>query len=422
LFYMRYIMQSLEDKKTLLVISGGIAAYKALELIRLIKKAGGAVRCILTKGGAEFVTPLSASTLSEEPAYTDLWSLKDESEIGHIRLSREADLIVVAPASADFLAKMAQGLADDLASTTLLASDKPILIAPAMNPEMWENEATQENLRTLRARGILQTGPERGDTACGETGLGRMSEPDDIFEAILSFFYDRPLNGLKALVTAGPTYEPIDPVRFIGNRSSGKQGYAIAAALHEAGAAVTLISGPTALPDPSGIKTIRIETARDMLEACERALPCDLAVCAAAVSDWHPAGDAPLQKIKKKPGTPPPVLTLAENPDILQAISAHAQRPTLVVGFAAETENLLENAASKLERKGCNWILANDAGTDSKTGKNVFGADENHVYLISENGTQDWGRTGKKALARKLAAQIAAYFNNLENKNHASGA
>ncbi|MCB1563771.1 MAG: bifunctional phosphopantothenoylcysteine decarboxylase/phosphopantothenate--cysteine ligase CoaBC [Alphaproteobacteria bacterium] len=407
-------MRSLEDKKILLVISGGIAAYKALELIRLIKKAGGTVRCILTKGGTEFVTPLSVTTLSEEPVYTDLWSLKDETEIGHIRLSREADLIVVAPASADFLAKIAQGLADDLASTTLLASNKPVLIAPAMNPEMWESPATQANLKTLIARGVLQAGPERGDTACGETGRGRMSEAETIFDEILSFFYDRPLKDLTALVTAGPTYEPIDPVRFIGNRSSGKQGYAIAAALHETGAAVTLISGPTALPDIPGVKMIRCETAHDMLKACEYAIPCDLAICAAAVSDWRPAEDTQPHKIKKKPGAPPPTLTLQENPDILKTLSTHVHRPALVIGFAAETENLLDNAKEKLSRKGCDWILANNIAPDANSGENIFGGDENHVYLVSENKTQDWGRTSKKAVARKLASEIAVYFNNRE--------
>jgi phosphopantothenoylcysteine decarboxylase/phosphopantothenate--cysteine ligase len=398
-------MQSLENKKILLVISGGIAAYKSLELIRLIKRAGGTVRCILTKGGSEFVTPLSVASLSGEPAYTELFSLKDETEMGHIRLTREADLVIVAPASADLLAKMAQGRADDLASTTLLASDKSVLIAPAMNPEMWDNAATQENLKTLRERGIYQIGPAAGDMACGETGSGRMSEAEDIFTAIVSFFHDQPLKGLKAIVTSGPTYEAIDPVRFIGNRSSGKQGHAIAQALYEAGADVTLITGPVALPDPAGIKTIHVESATDMLKSAESALPADIFIAAAAVSDWR-ADETSESKIKKSGKAPK--LELVENPDILQTIASGKIRPKLVIGFAAETENLVVNAKTKLAKKKADWILANDVSTG------IFGAEENQVTLITANQETPWPRSGKRHIARRLAIEVAKFFNPKE--------
>lgn len=405
----------LENKNILLIVSGGIAAYKTPELIRLMKKAGAHVRCILTEGGGQFVTPLSLSTLSEEPVYTELFSLKDEREMGHIRLSREADLIVVAPASADILAKMTQGIADDLASTTLLASDKPILIAPAMNPEMWHNEATQANVKTLLERGAIQSGPTHGDTACGESGQGRMSEPEEIFESIMSFFYDRPLKGLKALVTAGPTFEPLDPVRFIGNRSSGKQGYAIANALYEAGASVTLVSGPTALPAPAGLQTIRVETAQQMLEACEKALPTDIAVCAAAVGDWAPLTFED-HKIKKQDQSGPPVITLKENPDILKTLARHKNRPNLLIGFAAETQDLERNARAKLKSKGCDWILANNVGA----GEKIFGADENHVYFITKMKIENWNRASKKVIARKISKEIVDFFITKKQDSHAA--
>ncbi|MCB1532561.1 MAG: bifunctional phosphopantothenoylcysteine decarboxylase/phosphopantothenate--cysteine ligase CoaBC [Alphaproteobacteria bacterium] len=407
-------MTSLKDKSILLIISGGIAAYKSLELIRLIRKSGGHVRCILTKGGAQFVTPLSIAALSEENVYDDLWSLKDETEMGHIRLSREADLIVVAPASANIIAQMAQGLTPDLATTTLLASDKPVLIAPAMNHKMWDHPATQANLATLKDRGVLSVGPDEGDMACGEHGMGRMSEPEAIFEAISDFFFKRPLKGLTALVTSGPTHEPLDPVRFIGNRSSGKQGHAIAAALAQAGAHVTLISGPVNQSAPAGVNLIKVQTAAQMLSACENALPADIAVCAAAVADWAPE-QASTQKLKKREDESAPTIALKQNPDILKTLSNHKNRPQMVIGFAAETENLLENAAAKRTRKGCDWILANDVGTDGKT----FGADENHVYLVSANGQDDWGLTSKTEIARKLTAQITGYFTDHEHKHAA---
>ncbi len=391
----------LKDKSILLVISGGIAAYKALELIRLIKKSGGHVRCILTKGGEQFVTPLSVSALSEEQVYTNIWSLKDETEMGHIRLSREADLIVVAPASADIMAKMAHGQADDLATTTLLASNKPIMIAPAMNPQMWNNAATQDNLRTLKERGIIIAHPATGEMACGETGEGRMLEATEIMEHIQNFFFDRPLKGKSAIVTAGPTYEPIDPVRFIGNHSSGKQGYAIAEALRDLGADVTLISGPTALPDPQSIKVVRVSSAAEMLEATEHSLPADIAVCAAAVSDWTPAQTQD-QKIKKRADQSPPAIKLTENPDILKTLSNHKNRPSLVIGFAAETENLIENAQAKLVKKGCDIIVANAVSGTEKT----FGSDQNHVYLVSSDKIEEWPRARKTEIARKLAERI----------------
>ena len=398
-------MQSLKNKSILLVITGGIAAYKSLELIRLIRKAGGTVRCVLTKGGEQFVTPMSVSALCEHPCYTDLFSLKDEAEMGHIRLSREADVIVVAPASADFIAKMAHGYANDLASTTLLAADKPILFAPAMNHMMWENPATQDNVKTLINRGMTQIGPDEGNMACGEFGFGRMSEPETILKAITEYFAkDKPLAGKTALVTSGPTYEPLDPVRFIGNRSSGKQGHAIAAALADAGADVTLVTGPVSIPDPSGVHTVHVETASQMLKACETALPYDIAICAAAVSDW--SADASEQKIKKSDGAAPPSLKLTENPDILAIISKHAKRPQLVIGFAAETNNLIEAAKAKLQRKECDFILANDVNSN----KNVFGSDENHVYLIGSGHEEDWQKSSKKEVARRLANFVVCYL------------
>ncbi|MGB0719611.1 MAG: bifunctional phosphopantothenoylcysteine decarboxylase/phosphopantothenate--cysteine ligase CoaBC [Bdellovibrionales bacterium] len=394
---------SLKDKSILLVISGGIAAYKSLELIRLIKKAGGNVRCILTNGGAQFVTPLSVAALSENGVYTDLWSLKDETEMGHIRLSREADLIVIAPASANIIAQMAYGLADDLASTTLLANhDTPVLLAPAMNHAMWVNAATQDNIQTLINRGVSFTGPEIGAMACNEYGPGRMSEPEQILSVISHhplIASSHHLKGLKALVTSGPTHEPIDPVRFIGNRSSGKQGHAIAEALAQYSADVTLISGPVNIPDPRGVNTIHVQTAQDMLNACESALPADIAICAAAVSDWAPE-TAAIQKIKKCDGQSPPTLTLKENQDILKTLSTHKLRPRLVIGFAAETQNLLDNARAKLQTKSCDWILANNVA------ENVFGAEENHVYLITQSETQDWQTLRKTAIAQKLAEAI----------------
>lgn len=399
----------LTGKKILLIISGGIAAYKSLELIRGLKKSGAFVRCILTQGGQQFVTPLSVAALTEEPVYTDLFSLKDETEMGHIRLSREADLVLVAPASANIMAQMAHGLAEDLASTTLLATNRPVMIAPAMNPMMWQHQATQDNLQTLKSRGIEIIGPAAGDMACGETGTGRMSEADEILMAVTNYFQnDKPLAGLSALVTSGPTYEPLDPVRFMGNRSSGKQGHAIAAALAQAGAAVTLISGPVNLNDPDGVKTIHIETAEDMLNACESALPVDIAICAAAVSDWRAKSPAD-QKIKKGDSKTPPTLELIENPDILKTIATHKIRPHLVIGFAAETENLIENAKAKLQKKSCDWILANNVAEND-----VFGSDANHVTLVTKDHTGEWPPGDKETIARDIVQKIVQYFGNTQ--------
>ena len=400
----------LKDKKILLIISGGIAAYKTLDLIRLIKKNNGDVQCILTKGGEQFVTPLSVSSLAQSKVYSDLWSLTDETEMGHIRLSRENDLIVVAPASADLLAKMAHGLADDLASTTLLASNKPVLVAPAMNPEMWENKATQDNIQTLNERGIQMVGPEKGDMACGETGIGRMSEPEDIFDAIKDFFFEQPLKDVKALVTSGPTYEPLDPVRFIGNRSSGKQGHAIAVALRNAGADVTLVSGPTNLPDLQGVKTIRIETAQQMLRACNDVLPADVAICTAAVSDWTPENPQN-QKIKKTNDNDVPNIKFVQNPDILKTISKQSnKRPQLVIGFAAETQNLEQNAKEKLKKKGCDWILANEVGIDETGVEKTFGSDKNQIYFISQDKSERWDKASKDDVARTLVERIKKHI------------
>lgn len=405
-------MASLTDKNILLVISGGIAAYKSLELIRLIRKSGGNVRCILTSGGAQFITPLSVSSLSENETYTDLFSLKDETEMGHIRLSREADLIVVAPASANMIAKLSNGIADDLASTALLAANKQILLAPAMNHKMWNNAATQDNLEKLKSRGFKFTGPVEGDMACNEFGMGRMAEPEEILRSIFSFFFEQPLIGKTAIVTSGPTLEPIDPVRFIGNRSSGKQGHAIAQALLESGASVTLISGPVNEKPPAGVKLIEIETANEMLAAVEKSLPADIFIGAAAVSDWSPAPSA--QKIKKQPGKPAPAINLRENPDILKTVANHKKRPALVVGFAAETENLLENAKTKLKSKNCDWILANNVS------ENLFGSDENQVYLVTSTSTDEWKKQGKRAIAQELAAKIGEHFTNVRKFKEAA--
>jgi len=386
----------------LLIISGSIAAFKSLELIRRLKERDIDVRCILTKGGEQFVTPLSVASLSGSPVYSELFSLKDETEMGHIRLSRESDLIVVAPASADIIAKMAAGLTDDLATATLLASDKPILVAPAMNTQMWKHAATQRNIKQITKDGAAIIEPGAGMLACGEVGAGRMAEPDVILDAILKRLNShQPLKGIKALVTSGPTHEAIDPVRYIGNRSSGKQGHAIAAALAGQGAEVTLVTGPTNLPDPQGVTTKHVTSAQEMLEICEKSLPVHVAVCAAAVSDWRTP--AARSKIKKRPGQSAPVLSLLENTDILQAISTHPKkRPSLVIGFAAETENLLKNAVDKRKRKGCDWIVANDV-SDHKG----FNADDNEVTLITAKGNEAWPLMSKDAIASRLAQKIA---------------
>ncbi|MBV8652338.1 MAG: bifunctional phosphopantothenoylcysteine decarboxylase/phosphopantothenate--cysteine ligase CoaBC [Alphaproteobacteria bacterium] len=395
----------LNGRRLLLIISGGIAAYKSLELIRRLRDRGAVVRCILTKAAQEFVTPLSVAALSENKVYADLWSLTDESEMGHIRLSRESDLVVVAPATADLLARMAAGLADDLATATLLATDKPVLVAPAMNVMMWHHAATQANLALLQSRGIRHVGPNAGPLADGETGMGRMAEPLEIVAAIESFFAGSgELTGRRALVTSGPTHEPIDPVRYIANRSSGKQGHAIAASLAARGAETTLVSGPSHEPDPPGVRLVKIESARDMLAACEAALPVDIAIFAAAVADWRVA-DTAMQKIKKD-GTPP-TLRLAENPDILATVAkAGSRRPALVVGFAAETQDIVRQAQEKRERKGCDWILANDVSP----GQGTFGGDSNTIHLVDESGVDSWPALSKHEVAERLAQRIAAHF------------
>jgi len=396
---------TLENRRILLVIAGGIAAYKSLDLIRRLRERGAAVRCIVTAGAQRFVTPLAAASLSGERVYTDLFSLTEESEMGHLRLASEADLVLVAPATADLLAKMAAGLADDLASTALLATDKPILIAPAMNTRMWQNPATRDNLALLERRGIRRIGPAAGALAEGETGIGRMAEPLEIVAATAALLGAGVLNGRRALVTSGPTQEAIDPVRYIANRSSGKQGHAIAAALAGLGAETVLVSGPTAEPDPPGIRVVHVTSAREMLAACEAALPADIAVCAAAVADWR--AEAAPQKLKKKPGATPPALRLVENPDILARLSAAGnRRPRLVVGFAAETEAVVENARQKRLRKGCDWIVANDVSAATGT----FGGEANTVHVIDEAGVEDWPLLSKRAVAERLAQRIARVF------------
>ncbi len=394
----------LDGRRILLIISGGIAAYKSLDLIRRLRERGAEVRCILTAGGAQFVTPLAVSTLAGGRVFQEIFSLTDEAEIGHITLARDCDLVVVAPATANLLAKMAGGLADDLASTALLATDRPILMAPAMNVRMWTHPATQANLATLAARGVRRVGPNAGPLAEGESGMGRMAEVPEILEAVTAALGGGRLAGRRVLVTSGPTIEPIDPVRFIANRSSGKQGHAIAAALAALGAEVTLISGPVHLADPPGCRVVRVETAAEMLAAAQAALPAEVAVCAAAVADWRVENYAAAKR-KKEPGAPPPVISLAANPDILATLSAAGpQRPRLVVGFAAETENVVEHAAAKRVRKGCDWIVANDVSPGSGT----FGGESNTVHLLTAEGTEDWPHLPKAEVARRLADRIAA--------------
>jgi phosphopantothenoylcysteine decarboxylase/phosphopantothenate--cysteine ligase len=397
-----------QNRRILLIIAGGIAAYKTLELIRRVRERAYGVRCILTRAGAEFVTPLAVASLSGERVFSDLFSLTDEAEIGHIRLSREADLVVVAPATADLIAKMAKGLADDLASTALLATDKPVLIAPAMNPAMWDHPATRRNIAQVQADGVRLIGPNPGDMACGENGLGRMAGPEQILQAIEEILASAagPLRGVRALVTSGPTVEAIDPVRFIANRSSGKQGHAIAAALVRAGAEVTLVSGPVHEPDPPGATVVKVESARDMLAACEAALPVDVAVCAAAVADWRVAAMSS-EKIKKQSGQAPPQLVLAENPDILKILSHAADRPRLVIGFAAETGDLVANGRRKLATKGCDWIVVNDVSREQGT----FGGVYNTVQLIRTDAElETWPKLAKVEVAARLVARIVAHF------------
>jgi phosphopantothenoylcysteine decarboxylase / phosphopantothenate---cysteine ligase len=395
----------LQGRRILLIVAGGIAAYKSLDLIRRLRERGAQVRVIMTKGAQHFVTPLAAASLSAERVYTDLFSLTEESEMGHLRLAGEADLVVVAPATADLLAKMAAGLADDLAATALLATDKPILVAPAMNTRMWENAATRDNLALLEKRGVRRVGPNAGALAEGETGMGRMAEPLEIVAAVEQMLgAGAALKGRRALVTSGPTHEALDPVRYLANRSSGKQGHAIAAALARLGAETVLVSGPTAEPDPPGVQVVHVESARDMLAACEKALPAEVAVCAAAVADWRV--EAAPQKLKKKNGAPP-VLKLVENPDILATLSKPGnRRPLLVVGFAAETEKVVAHAKEKRARKGCDWILANDVSPAAGT----FGGDINTIHVIDDAGVEDWPPLSKREVADRLAQRIALFL------------
>jgi phosphopantothenoylcysteine decarboxylase / phosphopantothenate---cysteine ligase len=392
----------LQDRRVLLVIAGGIAAYKSLDLIRRFRERGASVRVVMTAAAGRFITPLSAAALSGEKVYGDLFSLTDESEMGHLRLAQDADLVVVAPATADLLAKMAAGIADDLAATALLATDKPVLVAPAMNWRMWDHPATRDNLARLEARGIHRVGPNPGPLAEGESGMGRMAEPLEIVAAAAQLIGNRhEMDGLRALVTSGPTHEPIDPVRYIANHSSGKQGHAIAAALARMGAATVLVSGPSAEPDPPGVTVVHVRTAREMLQACEAALPADVAVCAAAVADWR-VEEAP-QKLKKHGA--PPMLRLVENPDILATLAAPSnRRPRLVVGFAAETQDIVANAEAKRARKGCDWILGNDVSAAAGT----FGGDSNTIHLVTASGVEDWPVLSKRDVAERLAQRIAA--------------
>ena len=405
------IAAQLQGKQVLLVIAGGIAAYKCLDLIRRLRENGAHVRCILTRAGAEFVTPLSVETLAGQTVFSDALALTDDSEIAHIRLGQEADIVVVAPATADIMAKMAHGIADDLATSTLIATDKPVLVAPAMNTRMWQHPATTRNRARLAADGVGFVGPNDGPLAESESGPGRMAEVPEIVAAIAGVLGEArpdPLAGLRVLVTSGPTYEPIDPVRFLGNRSSGKQGHAIAAACAEAGAHVILVSGPTSEPAPKGVETLQVETAEEMLTACEEGLPADIAICAAAVSDWRAAAPQD-RKIKKSQRTGPPALTLAENPDILASLSvAGPKRPRLVIGFAAETEDVEANATAKLAVKGCDWILANRVAEGA-----VFGDDENIIHLLTRArdggapAVERWPRMSKNEVAARLIKRIA---------------
>ncbi len=409
-------------KRILLIVGGGIAAYKACELVRLLRKRGHAVRCVLTESGAEFITPMTLAALSEQPVHTSLFELKDEVEMGHIELSRAADLVVVCPGTANLIARMANGICDDLATTLLLATDKPILVAPAMNVRMWLHPATQRNIARLRADDTVVMEPDEGIMACGEYGPGRLPEPPVIVEAIERELTGPiparllgvdpappeavapsapplPLAGKRILVTAGPTHEPIDPVRYIANRSSGKQGFAIASALARLGAQVTLVAGPVSLPTPAGVSRVNVETAREMAAACDAALPVEAAIMVAAVADWHV--EAALTKIKKRANGTPPALALTQNPDILATLSRSDRRPRLVVGFAAETNDVVAYAEAKLASKGCDWIVANDVSGD------VMGGTDNSVHLVTAKGVEDWPRMDKQTVADRLADRIA---------------
>lgn len=400
---------SLAGKRILLIISGGIAAYKSLDLIRRLRERGASVRAVMTSGAREFITPLSVGALTADKVFTDLFDREDEQDVGHIRLARDCDLVLIAPATADLMAKMATGQADDLATAVLLATNNPVLVAPAMNPAMWSHPATRRNVEILKADGLSFVGPETGEMAeSGEAGEGRMSEPLAIVsaaETLLASEGDKPLAGKTAIVTSGPTHEPIDPVRYIANRSSGRQGHAIAAALAKLGAKVTLVSGPVTIPDPVGVTTVHVERASEMLDAVTAKLPADIAVMVAAVADWRVATSSD-NKIKKKAGEGPPALELAENPDILKTVGHHEKRPKVVVGFAAETADVIDNARSKLERKGADMIVANDVSP--VTG--IMGGTRNTVRIVSNNGVEDWPDMGKDEVAEKLARMIAEKF------------
>ncbi|MDW4499017.1 bifunctional phosphopantothenoylcysteine decarboxylase/phosphopantothenate--cysteine ligase CoaBC [Sulfitobacter sp. D35] len=392
----------LSGRHILLIIGGGIAAYKSLDLIRRLRERGATVTPVLTRAGEEFVTPLSVSALAGRKVYRDLFDLTDEAEMGHIQLSRVADLVVVAPATADLMGRMAQGLASDLASTLLLATDTPVLIAPAMNVRMWEHPATRRNLARLEEDGVARVGPNDGDMACGEYGPGRMAEPLEIVAAIEARLGDGPLKGRRILVTSGPTHEPIDPVRYIANRSSGAQGTALASALAALGAEVAFVTGPAEVPPPAGVEVVRVDTAREMREAVMAALPVDAGVFAAAVADWRMKQESPRKLKKSRDGLP--VLEFAENPDILREVAQMAEgRPRLVIGFAAETDDVQANAEAKRARKGCDWIVANDVSPAS----GVMGGSENAVTIIDDAGAESWPRMGKDMVARRLAERIA---------------
>ncbi|WP_298812276.1 bifunctional phosphopantothenoylcysteine decarboxylase/phosphopantothenate--cysteine ligase CoaBC [uncultured Roseibium sp.] len=402
----------LSGKQIVLIISGGIAAYKSLDLIRRLKERGARVVPVMTRGAQEFITPLSVGALSAEKVFTSLFDREDEHDVGHIRLARDHDMILIAPATADLMAKMAHGIADDLATAVLLATDAPVLVAPAMNPKMWQNAATQRNFKTLKQRGLTFCGPASGEMAeRGEAGVGRMSEPLEIVAAAEVLLRDMdakagnlPLTGKHVLITSGPTHEPIDPVRYIANRSSGKQGHALAKAAFAAGARVTLVSGPVTLPDPDNIEIHHVESAAEMLEAVKASLPADIAIMAAAVADWHVTSEGK-QKIKKDGSGRPPMLDLAENPDILKTIGHHSDmRPRLLIGFAAETQDLVANARAKLERKNADWIVANDVSPET----GIMGGDANTIRLVSKDGVEDWPQMSKSDVAARIIARAGA--------------
>ncbi|QDC00640.1 bifunctional phosphopantothenoylcysteine decarboxylase/phosphopantothenate--cysteine ligase CoaBC [Mesorhizobium sp. 8] len=402
--------ETLTAKRILLIVGGGIAAYKALDLIRRLRERGASVRAVMTAAAQQFVTPLSVGALTADHVFTDLFDRQDEQDVGHIRLARDTDLIVAAPATADLMAKLANGHANDLASAVLLATDKPVLMAPAMNPRMWTHPATRRNRATLEKDGVHFVGPGKGEMAeRGEAGEGRMAEPLEIVAAVEALFDggDKPLSGRRIIVTSGPTHEPIDPVRYIANRSSGKQGHAIAAALAKLGADVRLVSGPVTIADPAGVATTHVETARQMQAAVEGLLPADAAVFVAAVADWRTAAESG-EKIKKVAGEGPPALRMVENPDILAGVGHHAKRPALVVGFAAETQAILKNAEAKLKKKGADFIVANDVSQGSGIGEaGVMGGDRNRVRIVSKSGVEEWPEMGKDEVAARLAALIA---------------